>query len=421
MTRITGFILLPLVQVWFGAEIILTNRHSWRNACRLGLVGIGVAYAGTFFVDLQWSLPYMRSIWKGKLGIPSQLVSWIPLLVLGCTLLSAVIVEWLRQKRDGLRCGLRWLDEKGLMVSVGLVAAIFTAIITRIYLLAWTSYYINHRWFGKRWKIAGDGFAAFHRTSLASLILMLGIPVCIAAVLGYQSHMRRCFKRRDSLLLTILVTAYLPILCGKQLIVPYLYYFGRYLASELVPTLLLFAVPGTRRIWRLVPRFACCRKALVPVVSSCIIAVLPVINASLAHTEHPVGGTFFGDMERFTRDLPQRAVVFIDETSVPEVTLTLPIRLTFGLPTVSVRSSEREIMLAMARHLKTQGYSPVLIAAPFHRFSPREWRMWGSGTISITELKDPHGFELPTNYSTRRIPYAWHEFSEVATKLAIGQ
>ena len=357
LTRITGFVTLPLLLaglLWW----VVRRRDGRAVGAGIGLIG---AYAASYYWGLAYSTNYVSDIYRGKLGIPPSLLdnAWIAFgMVTGVW--CAVCFVVLRRPPIVRRVG-TFLVRHRTALAVGVVTLILGAAIYRGYLLAFTEHYMSHRWFGKRWGMAGNGFDSVKHLSLYTLGLMVSPVVFFAAIGGIIYVARRSFRRAVEAPVAILAVGFLGALTVKQLTVPYMYYFGRYLVSELVPLALICAVVFLVAVWRARPRLMV--PLTVVVVGSYLWFLTPTL---LAQRRVEQGREFLEALQCIDAATPGKSVILIDKRMFAESPVVTPLRLSFDKPTFSLRKADfptDEKMADLLGYFAGKGFTVYLLSS----------------------------------------------------------
>lgn len=328
-TRITGFLTAPVLLISLAWSVVKRKdtRAVWTG---LGIIG---AYGCSVLWGLEFSRPYSQDIYRGKLGIPSHLLEHVP------ATFVALGAAWLIVCYLALRCRpvltplCRLLLRHRTRLTVIAIALILAAIGFRGYLLAFTDHYAQSRWLGAKWNIAAHGFKSLKYLSLYSLGIMLSPIGLLAFLIGLFQIGKLAFTRAMFAPLAICCFGFFAALTVKQLTTPYLYYFGRYLISELLPLAIVCAAIAIHSLTRYMPRY---KGIVVAAYCLCVFILLyPALSARLKLRE---GVQFFEAMSCIDEVTPGRSVVLIDKNGFPETSVVTALRFSFGKPTFAFRS-----------------------------------------------------------------------------------
>ena len=407
LTRITGFLTAPLVLISLGW--ILVRRRDMKALCTgLGIIG---GYALSVMWGLRFSAPYSRDIYRGKLGIPSSLLEHAPIVFLSLAgawivaCLVAVRYHHLFQKL--CKPVLRYRTH----LTVAAIALILVAIGFRGYLLAFTDHYAAHRWFGKRWNMAAHGVDSLKYLSFYTLSLMLSPLGIVAFLVGLAQVGKLAFRRATVAPLAICSLGFFAALTIKQLTTPYLYYFGRYLVSELLPLAIICAAIAIYSLTRHLPR---ARFIAAPLYCVCVFAILyPSLDARLRIRE---GRQFYEAMACLDEITPGRSVILVDKRNFPDVPVVTALRFSFQKPTFTLRESDfgqPEKLQDLINHFKAKGYNVYLVS------SDDNWNSKGGFTkvLRIPAIMRRVGgkAEAPTKMSTLAHPIRVYSLEQSTT------
>jgi hypothetical protein len=357
LTRITGFLTAPLILISL-AWIVVKRRDV--RAVWTGL-GIIAAYAASFVWGLSYSPTYARDIYRGKFGIPTQLLDDAPIVFVVAGLV------WIAGGLLALRCrhlltpiGKVCLRYK-TQIAITAIVLILGAVAARGYLLAFTDHYAQHRWFGTRWNMADRGLTSVRYLSIYTFMLMLS-PLGLAAFIVGLAHIGKSACQRASLApIAVCAFGFFAALTIKQLTTPYLYYFGRYLVSELLPLAILCGVVTVDSIAQRLPRF---RGAVLSLYCITVCALLfPALNARLKLRE---GHQFYEAMSCIDQLTPGRSIILIDKTDFAEAPIVTALRFTFGKSTFGIRPSNFEQpghLKALIEYFQSKGYAVHLLSS----------------------------------------------------------
>ncbi len=357
LTRITGFLTAPLILISLGWMVIKRRdvKAAWTGFGILCAYGVSVVWGLTF------SGPYARDIYRGKLGVPPALLEH------AASTFLAVGVVWLLCCFIALRYRERLLPlckrviHYRVPLTIAALALIVVAIAYRGYLLGFTDHYAQHRWFGVRWKMAALGVDSLRYLSIYTLSLMLSPLGILAFIIGLASVCRVAFTRSSLAPLALCSIGFFAALTVKQLTTPYLYYFGRYLVSELLPLAIICAAIALHSLTRYLPRL---KHLILPAYCLAVLVLLyPSITARLKIRE---GRQFFEAMSCVNEATPGRSVLLIDKKDFPEVPIVTALRFSFHKPTFGIREadfSEPGKLNDLITYFQSKGYTVYLLSS----------------------------------------------------------
>jgi hypothetical protein len=238
---------------------------------------------------------------------------------------------------------------------------VFVALGYRGYLLGFTDHYAQHRWFGIRWNMANHGIDSLRYLSIYTLSLMLSPIGLVAFIIGLAQLCKAAFMRSSITPIALCSIGFFAALTVKQLTTPYLYYFGRYLVSELLPLAIICAAialhTGTRRL-------STVRPAIISVYCFAVFVLLyPSLAARLKIRE---GRQFFEAMSCIHEATPGRSVILIDKKDFPEVPIVTALRFSFHKPTYGIREtdfSDPGELRDLISYFKSKGFTVYLLSS----------------------------------------------------------
>jgi hypothetical protein len=363
-THITGFIFFLLI---FPATA-LAQCYSKNSSERLvGVFGWGLSiclFVWSYLHGLALSHPYSMAIWS-KIGFPERGISWscehpvlFTLIFTLCSLLPVLAAPLCYRVLCSLKffpISRRWLVRAacGGLVLFGLFLCY------KAYLLGFTDHYAESRGIGRRWRLAGEGWWAVRHMRAVVLLYFVSPFVVILSIFGWLRMSGRSFADPVAFFLFSALAGLTVALVGGQLIVPFLYYFGRYLVAALVPMIIIFAVYGLERLRLARPMYT--RGVRVAVVLLVAGYLLPY---AIAQARSYDGPELFLELKRLSNTVGNRAVVFIDEVQFPSIEITAPLRLTFGVPTITYSRREQtpESLRALMLEASALGFDVYLLS-----------------------------------------------------------
>lgn len=232
LTRITGFLYLPVLwAIGAGAWVLDADRAraralaGWSTACL-------VAYLLSVVYGLAWSRPYALDIYEGAFA-PMAGAAWPGVAAVA---LLAVVLAWLAAWRGWLDRPIAWLDARASRWLGALVLAFLLLALLRGWklgfaadahaLAAWSAFE----------GLAGAGWHSLAHLSVWALALYASPWLLL---LSLALVLRRL--PADGRILQLFLACLLGYLAVVVWVLPYQPYYGRYLASEAVPLVLLMA------------------------------------------------------------------------------------------------------------------------------------------------------------------------------------
>lgn len=233
-THIRGFMYMPFFYSLL-AIIIIKDRDAKKELIFYTIAVISV-YTLSVFYGYAYSYPYVTDIYRTSF---SRLfgTNWDIYIII--ILLIMVNVLFLISYFSKLRK----LCENVLNICVKyshiFFFIVFVLSLFKIYQLGFTDKYIGNGWLDDRWGIAATGLKAVFHSSIVVFTEHISpflITIFLIALLKYN---RKNLYLNFLLLFIFGFWVYALIL---QNVVPYQYYYARYLLSELIPYVILFTV-----------------------------------------------------------------------------------------------------------------------------------------------------------------------------------
>jgi hypothetical protein len=241
-THIGGFLYTPLFALFLTYAVVTApGPRQMRQVVVYGLA-ILAGYGLSLWYGFTWSFPYSFDIYRARLGAERGaffVAHWRAILfvtALGFVaycfaawrLRAAVIAAW-----HSLRLN-RALAYALLAVIVAVVGyALYDA-----YRVGYTSHYAKDPWLAGRWGYSGSGVTGFMHSSLIALAAYVS-PFILLFVFAMLFAMRRRLDAYHFFLLAA-VALFMVLRSGIDSTTTY-YYYGRYLAGELVPFVTILA------------------------------------------------------------------------------------------------------------------------------------------------------------------------------------
>ena len=357
LTRITGFITAPLILISL-AWMVLKRKD--RKAAWTGM-GILISYGVSVLWGLTFSGPYSLDIYRSKLGLSAPLLQHAP------TALGIAAILWISwcllalRYHNRARALCKWFITYRSLIVISVLALILTTIAYRGYLLGFTDRYVDHRWLGKRWGMAARGIDSLKFLSFYTLNLMLSPLGLLAFLFGLWQLCRLAFIRASTAPIAVCAIGFFAALTIKQLTTPYLYYFGRYLVSELVPLAVICGTVAIHSLTRYIPRL---RRLVLPAYCLTVFGLLyPALTARLAIRE---GRDFFHAMSCVNEATPGRSLLLTDQRGFSLMPLVTALRFTFNKPTFSIRATDFQSpgkLKDLITYFQSKGFNVHLLSA----------------------------------------------------------
>lgn len=239
ITRISGFMYLPFFLALAVSSVVMDSDPGRRKAISIWVLGVIVLYGLSVLYGLRWSSQYAAAIYElsfdrifrnhWRAGITA---------IAAIGMLGWLLIAFLARSENGRKHMGNYLIRPGRqVVGIVLVLGIVIALL-QIYRLGWTDHFSQDAWLSGRWGLAHSEALAVKSSSLFALIVYLGpfLPACfLALALRTKKDPRLEFLRLFAAGFFVYAVALLWNL-------PYGPYYARYLLSETVPYMILFAV-----------------------------------------------------------------------------------------------------------------------------------------------------------------------------------
>jgi hypothetical protein len=387
LTRITGFIfvIMAIPALWWAACKVKSQRLMWVGVCVLAV------YAVSFYWGLAYSPNYAKAIYKGKLGISQAGLNgaWMFFVAAGVLFILATLVGTRAHKL--VRAVYAFLFRYRSYVISSAIAALLAYVGYKGYLMGYTDYFRGHRWYDRRWHLVAREWNSLRTLSLYTLLLMLSPVGFLAFLYGLFVVGRRAVLSSKVGVVFAITFGFLVVLTTQQLTTPYLYYYGRYLVSELVP---LACIVGSLGLASLPLHGRKLRAALWSVyVLTSMWFFYPPTKARLSLSE---GKSFTLAMQCLGEATAGKTVVFIDRRHLSTPHFETPLRFTYDrlvFPLTGRFLTESNSRRELFEYFRSKGFQPVVLS------TQPAWAS-ESGLSSIVRVKA----RVRTLYSQRKLP-----------------
>lgn len=239
-TRISGFMYIPFFLFLLVYAANSNVNTGVKKEILLFVVFSLIIYSISVFYGLKYSFPYSFDIYNNSFNRVLKSDQFVYILY-GVVILTMLIVAATAHKI--LYGGSRIIDSLyrlfGLLMPY-LFFVVVAAAMFKVYQLGFTDRYDQHASYGKRWSISGSGWEALSYSSL--YVFTRYISPFIVVLFGFGLFYR---ENRDKVfhdLLMVFLFGFLLHFAFLQWVIPYQFYYARYLLSEILPYSLLFAV-----------------------------------------------------------------------------------------------------------------------------------------------------------------------------------
>lgn len=233
-TRISGFVLLPFVLSGLAIGMIYLSRERWARTFTIYCLAVLAAYGLSLWYGYVQSYPYFRDIFVNSVGRALG-DHWLAKIAYGAISIFLVLVLFrvfaarLRPLVDGI------LVYKSLILGA-LLACVTLLAIYRVYVFSYTDQYVDIL-SGINWKRMGFGWPRMQFSTIYVFCLVVTPPGIVLLLWGIGKAMRRNTVFDASLILLFL--SFWTYISVVMMTTPYLYYYGRYQISELIPLALI--------------------------------------------------------------------------------------------------------------------------------------------------------------------------------------
>ena len=238
LTRISGFLYMPLFFVLCLTSIVCLSKNTERRIISSFFIILMLLYLVSVCYGLYTSFPYSKDIYlkliekiNHKFG--KEILFGLVIMMTGALYLAI-----------RLRCNTNFATRIKKVISFSvdkLPMALFFIIgigLIKIFLLGYTDHYISDRWINNRWGIANKDFGSiFHGSILVSIKYIS--PFLFSIFLFYIKELKKNLHGR---IILMFLTGFWFYIAFLLWIVPYEFYYARYLLTEIVPYTILAAL-----------------------------------------------------------------------------------------------------------------------------------------------------------------------------------
>lgn len=239
-TRISGFMYVPFLAASLLLLFVIPVEEAVRRRLRWAVVGCLGGFALSVVYGLQTSFPYCVDQY-GKCFQPIFGSRWREVIsvVVPVGLVALVAASLAAWRGWGLDRILSWVYRHTTRIVSCLFGLFILVHVWKIARLAVGDHYADHILAGIRFPLYDKGWDSVGHSSLLILALMAGPGPVLGFLGGLFSARGEGVTKR---FLLIFLAGFLGYLAVLQWVLPYQYYWGRYLLSEALPYVLLFGV-----------------------------------------------------------------------------------------------------------------------------------------------------------------------------------
>ncbi len=334
--RISGFLYLPLLAIIFmiGSWQLKAKKDSFGADLMVFSLGCITLYVASVFYGLKYSPNYSVDIYQLTFGKIAD-GQWGLIITTGLLSMLALMYAWFRLLGNSAFVSRVSVLAQPKVVISGMLFFITVAAglsLFKVYQLGFSDAYSNHPWLGIQWKLSGSGAQAVARSSVINWLIYAS-PVL--AVLGGIAMLRRKLDFRLALVM-VLVGVPLGVFVISNPVLPYQYYYARYLLTESVPYAIVACVvamfSGDSLNWR--------RMGVVAVILT--VPLFGFFTFKQLGAEEGVRP--LSVLRTIAAHVEEGDVLLIEPTgwSIPRAVLETPLSFYFGLKTFVLPASERE-------------------------------------------------------------------------------
>ncbi len=404
-SRITGFLTLPLILISITGVSVATKSPRIRRHMLLFGLSLGGLYLLSFIWGLSYCFPYARDIYRGKLKIDPHHLHLVAPLIVGSILFWAALHCTTSRWRPLFRSLRRYRSSLGNVIVISALALI----IWRGYKLGFTDTFQGHRWFDRRWHMAGHGWESVPYLSIVVLSLLLSPPVFCAGLCGISHSFRGALTTLKWIPVSVTALGFILALTLKQLTVPYLYFYARYQVSELLPLMIVlsccFFFHGMRRfsLLRNQPKAEVACWFLYLALSASFL-----VKPAYGRLQRTEGMLFSQALECIDELSRQPTIIMIDKFFFPESPVVLPLRLTYNKNTFAFRRkdfADDAQLKSLFDFFGNKGYAVLLISSQNSWASSPWFTKIGRFMARMRKFGGKKGsYVLPFRYSEEAYP-----------------
>lgn len=335
--RISGFLYLPLLTVIFMVG-------AWQYKIKQSRFGVDLIlfsfaciafYILSIFYGLKFSPNYSKFIYRLTFGkvVDGQ---WGWVMAVGFLTMVAFMASWfyLLGKSSFVKKNSKLLKPRILIAGMFLVIfAAATLSLYKVYKLGYSDAYNSDPWLGGLWHLSGSGVDAVVRSSVINWLIYSSPALML---LGGVGLLRRNFDIKVVLLM-LLVIVPLGAFIVQTPVLPYQYYYARYLVSEAVPYAIVLCITvlfiGNSQNWR--------RLGIVAVILT-----IPLFGYySFKQFGAEEGVRSLSVLKKIAVHVDEDDVLLIEPAgwTIYRFAVETPLRFYFGLKTFALPAKERAV------------------------------------------------------------------------------
>jgi hypothetical protein len=241
--RITGFMYIPLLIVFLWVGIWLYGQDKLKTGIVLILFSISCLffYILSVFYGLRFSGPYANDIYASNFGSVFGKY-WLVYIMMVIGLLIFLTTIWCLISKKVLNNtgGKTSLVKKyGIVLICCILGLAIISGLHKIYMLGFSEAYISDSWYSSVWGLSGTGLAVIYRSSIINWLLYSS-PFLVLTALWASFKVKWTWYQ---LVLFFFLSVFFVVnFAIKNWVLPYQYYYARYLLSETVPYTIILSV-----------------------------------------------------------------------------------------------------------------------------------------------------------------------------------
>lgn len=407
-TRITGFVIMPLLLLLAAYRLLFICEARRRRALIAFGFGVLILYAASWGYGLFRSEAYATEIYRIYLGLGPQPADSAALVVFPLLFFLAATAASSAGHRPLRRIVAAAARRRGTLVSL-MLCLYAAALVWRGWQIAYSDAFRGDPWLDIRWKIAGGGLKSLEHFSAIVLAGYLTIGGALCAGFGLKSVMERSFYTSRYTAFSLLFLPLLLLLTLKKHSVPYSYYYGRYLVSEVLPLAVVLAAIGSAKLLEKIKRPPL-RRAAAFALALAVFA--PSLKSAFEQARRTELEGFFGSLAQLQQEMPEKSLILIDSREAPAERLATSLRLVFGRTTYifSWQELQRRGFHRLAAYFADRGYSVYLLSARSGWERSPAIEKNGDFNLGRLELIQAPGERLPETYIRRPLALTLYSY-----------
>lgn len=318
LTRISGFMYLPFFFILCVASVVCLENSSGMRVIASYFAFLAVLYMVSVGYGLFTSFPYSKDIYfKSIEKIHPRYGKEI--LIALCIVMAATLAL-VKKYRDNDRFvsffkrSIEYCFEKVPVVLLLIIAiGLF-----KIYLLGFTNHYTGDSWISQRWGIAAKHVGSIGHSSILVSIKYIS-PFLFILFLFSLKALKKAFYGRVILIFLLGFWFHIALL---QWIVPYEFYYARYLLTEIVPYTLLAALMCVGSIYHL--------RWKAGVILLMLLTSVYFLYACALQFGYDISRNPRTAMNELTDEIDEESLLFIKSDVKPIEQIVTPLRFYYG-------------------------------------------------------------------------------------------